>query len=113
MSQKVTALSAVLSDLGAAENNICNLLRLAEETCSELEKAPLSDPEVLNKLATDYFENIKEMRSLVVKHVAYISAEESTTEDTRKKAEVQKQLDRIESTINDLNAAEDALYSNC
>lgn len=98
-------LDEVLKDLSTAEQEICNILRISQETCKELENIPVSDGERLKELSALYFESVKSTRNLMMRHVHTIGIEvsESTTVTDRA---IEEQKARITSTTRQLNEKE-------
>jgi hypothetical protein len=103
-----TPLEDVLKDLSAAEQEICNILRISQDTCKELENIPVSDGERLKELSALYFESVKSTRSLLMRHVSKIGVEVSESTTVRDRA-IEEQRIRIANTINYLDDKESKL----
>lgn len=100
--QRQDNLQSTLSDLSLAEDEVCELMNIAQLTCSELERVPNSDPEVLKALSSKYIDTIKHIRQLMMKHVKLIDLK-SESSATANCESHQKQLDTINDLLNELN----------
>ena len=95
-------MEAALNDLSLAEDKVCDLLNLAQLTCSELAKVPCSDADTLKSLSSQYMENIKLIRSLLVKHASLIDLKNDDS-NSESSVSVQKQLESIDELLRKMN----------
>lgn len=85
-----------LEDLTLAENEVLEILKIAEETLNELQRLPQCDPGKLSELSTKYMNLIKSVYSRLSAHSSIMknTVEDSSSEiySVKKKEEIFESL---------------------
>ena len=91
------------ADLEAAENAVCDIIKVTGETMKELESLPSCDPEKLKMLAKEFMAHLGTVRSKLSGHSSLAQEEESPAAEekfhedfSRKTGEIQELIKALE-----------------
>ena len=99
-------MEGVLDDLRIAEDEVCKIMKIAEETLEELQNLPQCDPEKLTELSAKYMELIKSVYGRISVHSATMT--KSCTENSDNMYTAQKESEIFESAVSLSAGAPDA-----
>lgn len=90
-------MESVLDDLRIAEDEVCNIMKIAQETLEELQNLPQCDSDKLTELSAKYMELIKSVYGRISVHSATMT--KSCTENSDKMYTAQKENEIFDSAV--------------